>query len=837
MTPLWNDNPEDGLFPFRITRDDVAPSIVDCAPLLHRPAGRFGHVTARDGHLHTRNGRLRLFGVNLTTGACFPERSEVERVARRLARMGVNAVRFHHMDASWANDLLMAEDRETLHPDKLDRLDWFIAQLIDQGVYINLNLHVSREYPQGVRWEGMPDFFKGVDLFVPELLASQRSCARQLLTHRNPYTGRRYVEEPALALVEINNENGLLFWWAARTLDGMPDAYARVLTERWNRWLTSRYATPQVREQAWSAADVPLGSGMLQGERYQSGGQGWGLEQQGAARATARSMDAQTTQIDVEAVDEVAWHVQYHAVGLRCTGGQPLTVQFRARADAPRTVDVLLVRHAAPWTVHAAETVALTPEWRTYRLVLTPMADEDQLRLTFGRLGAQTGSVWFADMSLRPGAQYARPESNEAGVQWVPRAGFGQMAPPVQDDWLTFLADVERGYWTSMHRFIREELGCRSLVLGTAAPFSPPDVQAALDVVDAHAYWQHPEFPGRPWDPENWSVPNVSMAGDPSGGTLPGLAVSRVYGKPFVVTEYNHPSPNTYNAETLPLLTSMALLQDWDGFFLFEWQGGYGNWDSGRIGGFFSMEHHPAQLALMPACARLLHQRHMQPARRRRTLAMKPLSLTRLLARSGWLSVQSLGVSGLEPFVSAWGYDPRRDAPVHPVRPSDTALRSDTGEMTWDMGGKRMLLVTPSTRMAVGQTDGSPVQLGSVTVTVTASKQSWAAVAVTACDGKPVETSGRVLLTAAGMGWNSGMRWTNPQRNSVGANWGSAPALTEGIGLVVRWPAGGAQPRVWALDSRGARLREVTVARNAGGWQFTVDASFQTVWYELERPA
>lgn len=169
------------------------------------------------------------------------------------------------------------------------------------------------------------------------------------------------------------------------------------------------------------------------------------------------------------------------------------------------------------------------------------------------------------------------------------------------------------------------------------------------------------------------------------------------------------------------------------------------------------------------------------------------------------------------------------------MRSTDTAVRSDTGELTWDVAGRRMLLVTPFTRMAVGQTDGSPVQLGRMTVTITASKQSWAAVALTACDDKPLEASSRVLLTAAGMAWNTGMRWTGPEQNSVGANWGRAPALTEGIGLVVRGHGGGATPRVWALDSRGARVREVTVTPNAGGWQFSVDASLQTVWYELAR--
>ena len=42
-------------------------------------------------------------------------------------------------------------------------------------------------------------------LFDPRLIELQKEYARDLLTHRNPYTGLRYVDDPALALVEVCN--------------------------------------------------------------------------------------------------------------------------------------------------------------------------------------------------------------------------------------------------------------------------------------------------------------------------------------------------------------------------------------------------------------------------------------------------------------------------------------------------------------------------------------------------------------------------------------------------------------------------------------------------------
>ena len=32
-----------------------------------------------------------------------------------------------------------------------------------------------------------------------------------------------------------------------------------------------------------------------------------------------------------------------------------------------------------------------------------------------------------------------------------------------------------------------------------------------MDWLDVHAYWQHPRFPGRPWDGNNWNVAHRAL--------------------------------------------------------------------------------------------------------------------------------------------------------------------------------------------------------------------------------------------------------------------------------------------------------------------------------------
>src|SRR5690606_5891053 len=141
------------MFPFVLPWDDATPGIADFSGLLARPAGARGHVYVADGHLYVGGAtedrpreRLRIWGVNTSFAANFPAKEDAPKVAGRLAKFGVNCVRFHHMDRDSTPKGIWKEDLVTIDPEQLDRLDYFIAQLKERGIYANINLHVSRFY-------------------------------------------------------------------------------------------------------------------------------------------------------------------------------------------------------------------------------------------------------------------------------------------------------------------------------------------------------------------------------------------------------------------------------------------------------------------------------------------------------------------------------------------------------------------------------------------------------------------------------------------------------------------------------------------------------------------
>jgi hypothetical protein len=92
---------------------------------------------------------------------------------------------------------------------------------------------------------------------------------------------------------------------------------------------------------------------------------------------------------------------------------------------------------------------------------------------------------------------------------------------------------------------------------------------------------------------------------------------------------------------------------------------------------------------------------------------------------------------------------------------------------------------------------------------------------------------GHLLITATGYIENTGMRWKSAARDSVGASWGHAPSLVEGIPARITLPAAWGGAKAWALDGRGQRARPVPLTRTADGAVLQIGSQYQTLWYEV----
>ena len=193
-----------------------AGSPLDFSGMLDAPAGKYGRITvAPDGHFSFEKApekRIRFVGVNLCNKAQFLTHEESDALAERLARLGYNAIRIHHHD-NWLvkKD---APDSLTLDMEMLDHLEYLFAACRKRGIYITTDVFVSRKLKAGDR---IPEWIPGgrgyqMKALLPISRAAMenwKEFARRWLTHRNPYTGMTWAEDPALYLVSFTNENNL----------------------------------------------------------------------------------------------------------------------------------------------------------------------------------------------------------------------------------------------------------------------------------------------------------------------------------------------------------------------------------------------------------------------------------------------------------------------------------------------------------------------------------------------------------------------------------------------------------------------------------------------------
>ena len=185
-----------------------------------KPAGKRGFVAAKGEQLVFADGtQAKFWGANITAYTIFTTpKDTIQQQAKKLSQMGFNLVRIHHMDSTWVNPNLFIEksnDTKAINLSAMDKLDWWVKCLKDEGIYVWLDLHVGRELRNG---DGIKDFdeirkdkkeadLKGYNYVNESIQKAMQDFNAAYLTHRNTYTGKMYTEEPAVLAVLITNEN------------------------------------------------------------------------------------------------------------------------------------------------------------------------------------------------------------------------------------------------------------------------------------------------------------------------------------------------------------------------------------------------------------------------------------------------------------------------------------------------------------------------------------------------------------------------------------------------------------------------------------------------------
>ncbi len=236
----------EGRWPFHPPRDTFsADALLDLRGLNESVAGEHGFVVrAKDGSGFTLgDGQpLRLWAVN---DNAFDK--NLPRHARFLAKRGINMVRFHLNTTPTTGKLGDIDESER------DRLWKGIAAMKKEGIYVTYSPYwagPARVNPSmGILdTEGGGNW--GLLFFDPKLQEAYRQWLRRVLTEANPYTGLPLSKDPALAIIELQNEDSLLFW----TSQGIKGEAKKELRRQFGHFLAEKYGSLNLASKAWGGA-------------------------------------------------------------------------------------------------------------------------------------------------------------------------------------------------------------------------------------------------------------------------------------------------------------------------------------------------------------------------------------------------------------------------------------------------------------------------------------------------------------------------------------------------------------------------------------------------------
>ena len=211
---------------------------------------------------------VRFWGVNLVGRAALPEVERAEAVAAGLAARGFDLVRPHHIDTpeTLLNPRRLDPGEGLTQPAALDRFDRLHAALKARGIYTFAEMWTRRAFVEGEGVPGPDGLIVGnkyVGYAWPEWRKAQQDWFAAVWGRTNPYTGLRYADDPAVAFVELSNENSLITGWSTGSLERLPELHRDRFDELWAAWLRRKYGTDERVAAAWTGSGRP---GLAAGE-------------------------------------------------------------------------------------------------------------------------------------------------------------------------------------------------------------------------------------------------------------------------------------------------------------------------------------------------------------------------------------------------------------------------------------------------------------------------------------------------------------------------------------------------------------------------------------------
>ncbi len=231
--------------------------VIGMSDWLEKPAGKHGFLTIGDNGFQFEDGTpIQFWGTNHSGTQCGPGKEEAENRVAWYAKMGINAIRFHKYTYPWA----FGSDKSSskLKEEGWRNMDYYMHQLRKTGIYYGwspiyghriVEADSSRILAYNQIHDSLDNNIIYLVNFAPDLQKILIDLMVHMLEHKNPHTGLKYANDPALAFVELQNEDNI-FWLHPDRLNKVP-FYKEMFCRQYSGWLKARYLTQEGLVNAW----------------------------------------------------------------------------------------------------------------------------------------------------------------------------------------------------------------------------------------------------------------------------------------------------------------------------------------------------------------------------------------------------------------------------------------------------------------------------------------------------------------------------------------------------------------------------------------------------------
>ncbi len=238
----WNFEPPD--------EGTTGPRLLDLRFLNEAQSGEQGFIRlSEDGNSFVRGDGepIRFWACGSTVYRQTPE--EMDRHCRFLARLGVNMVRLHATVASTKEGAEITDVNRA----EIDGIFRFIQAAKANGIYLTISPYYGHHNTpaswglEGYAADQMP---WGAIFIDPRMQEGYRAWTRELYTTVNPHTGLAIRDDPTVAILQVHNEDSLLFWTAQR----LPAPQQQRLARSFGQWLQQKYGPLAEVRGRWARA-------------------------------------------------------------------------------------------------------------------------------------------------------------------------------------------------------------------------------------------------------------------------------------------------------------------------------------------------------------------------------------------------------------------------------------------------------------------------------------------------------------------------------------------------------------------------------------------------------